>query len=183
MNNIYKLKIPKNTKNLTQIIYNLEKEVKNGVLFSISLFFQINNIIDKCNSSHSKYIDNNFGPNKNDKNGIKSLYKNGEKPNDSEYSDGNDISWLRPAYLNSSIQSNEKYVCNNAVLYDDINNLSRYNQGCLGDGWLMNTISLLLAQPLLIEKIFYLPKDMIEKCKKYGFWVCRFFDVYYLIIE
>lgn len=47
----------------------------------------------------------------------------------------------------------------------------------------MNTISLLLAQPLLIEKIFYLPKDMIEKCKKYGFWVCRFFDVYYLIIE
>lgn len=39
MNNIYKLKIPKNTKNLTQIIYNLEKEVKNGVLFSISLFF------------------------------------------------------------------------------------------------------------------------------------------------
>lgn len=41
MNNIYKLKIPKNTKNLTQIIYNLEKEVKNGVLFFISFSFRL----------------------------------------------------------------------------------------------------------------------------------------------
>lgn len=102
-------------------------------------------------------------------------------PELSEYAGIDSVKWVRPHYESEGGESidADKYFQTNCTLYHDIFELSRGNQGILGDGWLINCLCLLESRSDNIEKIFYLPSDMIDKCERYGFWICRFYHVYF----
>lgn len=60
-------------------------------------------------SSHSKFIDNDFGPNENDEYGEKSLYGNGKPdPAGSKYPSADSLRWERPQYEDKKFQTNEE---------------------------------------------------------------------------